>query len=623
MPFAKLAVAIAALSAAAASAAAPPDRPNIVFILADDLGVNDLSCYGRKDQPTPHLDRLAAQGMRFTNAYAAQAVCSPTRIALMTGKAPARLHLTTFLPGRPDTPAQMLLHPKILMQLPAEETTLPERLKAAGYATGAFGKWHLGAGSKPTDHGFDVYVASKANTTPSETEGGKGEYALTAAAERFIEDNKDRPFFVYLPHNNPHIPLAAKPGLVAKHKDAFNPTYAAVVETLDDCVGRVVAKIDALGLTEKTLIVFTADNGGLHVREGGVTPATHNTPFRAGKGYLYEGGIRVVQIVRWPGKVKAGSVADAPMVTHDWVPTLLEVAGVKTSDPFDGVSFAAMLTGGAAPAARPLFWHLPHYCNQGSRPAGAVRDGDWKLVEHYDDGRCELFHLGRDPGEGEDLSAKEPAKTAELRGRLEKWRRDVGAQGMTANPKFNAALWRKLYRDTDPTRLTVEPTAAAMYEKLAAWETLMRAVLPRRNAKAAVPEGPGAVVLHARDAKVTGTKLRYEAPPHKDTLGFWTNPADRAAWEFDVPADGTFDVELLVGCGKGSGGSEVEVSVGGQVLTFRVEETGHFQRFVPRMIGTVKVPAGKCVLTVTPKSKPGVAVMDLRRVALWGVGAAE
>ena len=237
--------------------------PNIVFILADDLGINDLGCYGRKDQPTPNLDRLAKQGIRFTNAYAAASVCSPTRAAILTGKSPARLHLTTFLPGRPNSVAQMLLQPEISPQLPAGERTIADRLKTAGYVSAVIGKWHLGGkGCLPTDRGFDVYHPGKAATVPSATEGGKGEYDLTIAAEKFMDANKDRPFFLYLAHNNPHVVLGAKAELIEKHKAAFNPTCAAMVETLDDCVGRIVAKIEALGLAENTLIVFTSDNGG-------------------------------------------------------------------------------------------------------------------------------------------------------------------------------------------------------------------------------------------------------------------------------------------------------------------------------------------------------------------------
>lgn len=601
-----------------ALAVAPVARPNIVFILADDLGINDLSCYGRKDQPTPQIDKLAQQGMRFTTAYA-QSVCSPTRATLLTGKASARLHITTFLPGRDDTPAQLLLHPKIEMQLPKGEKTLADLLKPAGYTSACLGKWHLGGkGFLPTDRGFDIYFPGHANTKPSETEGGKGEYELTEQAEKFIEDNKDKPFFLYLAHNNPHVPLGAKPELIEKNKDAFNPTYAAMMTTLDDSVGRVVAKLDALGLSERTILVFMSDNGGLHVPEGPNTPSTTNAPYRAGKGHMYEGGLRVPLIVRYPGKVKAGSTNDTPVTATDWTPTLLDLIGVEKPEKLDGVSLSGVLTRGATPAARPLFWHQPHYTNQGGLPAGAIRLGDWKLIEFYEDGHCELYDLAHDPGEATDLAAKEPARVAELRGKLEAWRREVSAQENTANAQFNGSLRKRLYIDVDSSKLEKEDTAAAMAKKLAPWRTLMNDVVPKLDKKTpGVEAGAGAVLLHARDAKVHGTKLHYEREPHKDTLGFWVQADDWAEWEFEVASAGTFEVELLQGCGKGSGGAEVEVAVDGQSLTFKVEETGHFQRFIPRSIGTVKLAkAGRYTLTVKAKSKPGGAVMDVRRVTL-------
>ena len=215
-----------------------PARPNILFILCDDLGINDLHCYGRQDHHTPNLDRLAQQGMRFTSAYCAQPICSPSRAAILTGKTPARLHLTTYLPGRPNAASQKVLHPEIEMQVPLEEKMICNYLKEAGYATAAIGKWHVGGrGFGPLEHGFDIYHPGKANTTPSATEGGKGEYDLTATAEKFIEEHRDRPFFVYLAHNSPHIPYDAQPRRIDHNAQAFEPVYAGVIETLDDTVG--------------------------------------------------------------------------------------------------------------------------------------------------------------------------------------------------------------------------------------------------------------------------------------------------------------------------------------------------------------------------------------------------
>ncbi len=594
--------------------------PNIVFIMADDLGINDLSCYGRKDQPTPNLDRLAKQGMRFTSAYSAASICSPTRAAIMTGQSPARLHLTTFLPGRGDAPSQLLLHPNINQQLPANARTIAEMLRAAGYRTGMIGKWHLGnKGSLPTDRGFDYFHPGQALTKPSATEGGKGEYDLTEKAEKFIEDNKDRPFFLHLCHNNPHVVLTAKDELIAKHKDAFNPVYAAMIETLDDCVGRVIAKLDALGLGENTIIVFTSDNGGLHVLETPRTPATYNRLFRAGKGFLYEGGIRIPLIVRWIGRIKAGDVVDTPVISTDWTPTILALAGVNAKESFEGASIADLLLHGRAPPARPLYWHQPHYTNQGGRPAGAIRESNWKLVEHYENGACELFDLSKDLGESTDLAAKEPARVADLRGKLEKWRRDVKAQENAANPKFSGALAKKLYHDVDSSRFAFEDKAALMAVKMEPWRTLMNQVLsnPKKKIESKIEPGAGAVMLHAKNAKVHGTKLHYEDQPHKDTLGFWVQKDDWAEWTFALPNAGIFDVEVLQACGKGSGGAEVEFAINKQSLTLKVEETGHFQRFVPRVIGAVAFEAaGTYTLTVRAKTKPGGAVMDLRRVVL-------
>jgi arylsulfatase A-like enzyme len=475
-----LVLTVTALLTASTSAAAEgkADRPNVLIILADDLGENDLGCYGRKDQHTPHLDQLAAEGMRFTSFYCAQPICSPSRAALLTSKTPARLHLTNYLPGRPDTRSQPLLQPKIRQELPLEEQTLAEVLKKAGYATACIGKWHLGGkGLGPGQHGFDVVFAGRANTKPSATEGGKGEYELTAHAKAFLTAHRDQPFFLYLAHNNPHIPLAAKPELVAKNRIAFNPLYAAVVETLDESVGRLLAHVDSLGLHDRTMVIFTSDNGGLHVPELGDDPPTYNAPFRAGKGFLYEGGLRVPLLVRWPGRIRAGTVTGVPVVNTDLMPTLLELLGLELPPGLDGVSYARLLRGTGELPSRTLFWHFPHYTNQGGRPAGAVREGDWKLIEHYEDGRLELFNLARDPGETHDLSAEQPQRTASLKEKLAAWRKAVGAQECTPNPDFDPKLYKQLYVDTDVSRLKPTTTAAEMTPQLAAWRKGIDAVV--------------------------------------------------------------------------------------------------------------------------------------------------
>jgi arylsulfatase A len=470
-------------SAPLAALAADSARPNLVVIFADDLGINDLACYGRMDQPTPNLDRLAGEGLRFTSAYCAQPICSPSRAALLTGKHPARLHITTFLPGRPDAKSQKLLHPQIAMQLPLAEKTLAEVLKEQGYATACIGKWHLGGPNfGPEKQGFDFVHAGQANTTPSADEGGKGEFDLTAQAEKFIDQHKDGPFFLYLPHNTPHIPLAAKAELVARHKDAFNPVYAAMMETMDDCVGRILKKLDQHGLTGRTIVLFTSDNGGLHVHEFAGTPSTHNRPFRGGKGFLYEGGLRIPAILRWPGHLKP-AVVDWPLVNTDWMPTLLTLMGVPVPEGLDGVNVAGALEGTAPPASRKLFWHFPHYNNQGGRPAGAVRDGDWKYIVYYDTEKAELYNLKDDPSETKNLAADESQRSSELARLHKAWLKDVGAQMNTENPDFDRTLFWRLYEDFDPSRPPLAKTAAEMEEQMKAWRQLMNEVVRSRDGK--------------------------------------------------------------------------------------------------------------------------------------------
>lgn len=605
----------------AAARCADEARPNIILIFADDLGVNDLGCYGRTDHHTPNLDRLTTQGMRFTCAYTAQPICSPSRAALMTGKCPARLNLTNFLPGRADAPSQRLLQPRIEGQLPLEEVTLAEMLKGAGYVTGIFGKWHLGgAGFEPQDQGFDVVFSPKANTPPTLENGGKGEFAITAAAAQFIEENRERPFFCYVPHNCPHIPIAASPEMIEKNRDAFHPGYAAMIETLDEAVGRLMAKVDELGLTAHTIFIFTSDNGGLHVLEFPGTPPTYNRPYRAGKGYVYEGGLREPLIVRWPGEVAAGSLCETPIVLTDLVPTLLEAAGVdaaKTVGPLDGVSVLPLLRGGSLPA-RTLCWHFPNYTNQGGRPAGAIRDGDWKLIEQFEDGSVELFNLALDVGEANNLAEAEPSRAAELRGKLADWRASVGARMPTPNPEFDAALHRRLYVEQDPSQLIPAATAAETEPAWKEWRQAMNAAVKGRRPQ--VTPGSGDIRLHAKSATVHGKSLRYEPESYKNVLGYWTNVDDWAEWEFDVATPGLYEVEIQQGCGSGSGGAELAVEIDGQTLTFTVAETGHFQSMIQRVIGTVNLAveptAGKHRLVVKPRTKPGVAVMDLRRVVL-------
>ena len=615
-------VAILCVTATAMSAGAEikvaSTKPNIVLVLADDLGINDLHCYGRAEHHTPNLDRLATQGLRFTCAYAALPICSPSRASLLTGLNPARLNLTNYLPGRPDTPAQKLLQPRIEGRLPLEETTIAEVLKTAGYATGLFGKWHLGTrGFEPSKQGFDEELITQATTTPPTKEaGGKGEFTITAAAETFIEQHRNEPFFCYVPHNCPHIPLSAIQETVARNRGSFNPKYAAMIETLDEAVGRLMKKVDDLGLTDRTIFIFTSDNGGLHVLEAPGTPAAHNHPFRAGKGFLYEGGLREPLIVRWPGEVKPKTECTTPVLLTDLFPTLLEAAGVKVADavgPVDGVDIGPLLRGHTRPP-RTLCWHYPNYTNQGGWPAGAIREGDWKLVETYEDGKIELFNLAADPSETKNLADAEPARAKGLQQKFHTWLARVGGRTLTPNPDFDAAAHKRLYFDQDASTLAAKATAAEMAPDWKDWRAEMNSV--RGNRKPRVTPATGDVRLHAKDAHIHGKTLRYEHQPNKNTLGYWTDPNDWAEWSFEAPAAGDYEVEVQQGCGDDSGGAAVTVSVDDQVLKFTVQETGSFQSMILRVIGEVKLAAGRHTLAVKARTKPGPAVMDLRRVVL-------
>ncbi len=573
------------------------EKPNIVLIVADDLGWHDLGCYGSKYFKTPFIDQLAKDGMRFTDFYAACPVCSPTRASIMTGKYPQRVNITDWLPGRPDRPDQMLNRPALRQELPLEEVTIAEALKANGYVTGFIGKWHLGGqGFEPQKQGFDVNIGgehigttrsyfapfkNKSGVMPGLEDAPDGQYLtdrVTLDAEKFLTANKDKPFFLYMPHYAPHTPLVAKPDIIAKypgqpvHGKQSHPTYAAMLDSLDESVGKVVKKLDELQLTGNTIVIFSSDNGGLATLEGMKFSPTINSPLREGKGYLYEGGIRVPLIVKWPGVVKPGSVTDIPAISNDFLPTLVAASGESKLPlpPHDGVSLLPVLKGGSLPE-RALFWHYPHYANQGSKPGGAIRLGSLKLIEHYEDGRQELFDVKKDLSESRNLSKEKPEVVKELAAKLDAWRKDVGAKMPTPNPNY----------------------------------------VPNPQNK------DGVITLPGRSAKVHAIQLRYEPLPHKNTLGFWVNKDDWAEFEFTVAKGGTFTVEVLQGCGKGSGGAEVELAIGEQKLNFTVKDTGGFQAFEARDIGEVKFDQpGRYTLTVKAKTKPGVAVMDLRQIVL-------
>jgi len=439
--------------------AAAPARWNLILIVSDDLGWTDLACYGSQFYETPNLDRLAREGMRFTNAYAACPVCSPTRAALMTGKYPARLGLTDWIPGRKQWPTARLLTPPFQQQLPLQEVTIAEALKPAGYTSASIGKWHLGGPEFwPEKQGFDLNVAGTERGSPKSyfgpfdlpnlSGGSPEDYLtdrLTDEAIRFIEANRSRPFFLYLPHFAVHIPLQAKPAAIEKYRAKVrpeaaqrDPVYAAMIESMDEGVGRLMKRLEELGLAERTVVIFTSDNGGLIFEGSRKVPVTSNHPLRAGKGHLYEGGIRVPLIVRWPGVTPAGSICDYPVSSQDIFPTLAEMAGVKTGK-VDGLSLCPLLRQRGKLRREALYWHYPHYSNQGGVPGGAVRAGDWKLIEFYEDGRLELYNLREDVAEKRNLVRKFPQKAAELHAMLRRWRQQVGARMPQKNPNYDPA----------------------------------------------------------------------------------------------------------------------------------------------------------------------------------------
>ncbi|PAZ04988.1 MAG: hypothetical protein CAK86_04595 [Opitutia bacterium AMD-G1] len=592
---------------ALAPASAQETPPNFVILFADDLGINDLGCFGRKDQNTPNLDKLAAEGARFTQAYAAASVCSPSRAALMTGQSPARLKITTFLNGRSDRASHRVLAAPINLHLPDGVQTIAQLLKPKGYVSAVVGKWHLGGkGHQPTDHGFDEYFAGKPNPGAESPQGGKGELGQADYAVKFIQKNKANPFLLYLAFDNPHIPLAAPVKAIEANAKSFHPTYAALIESLDAAVGRVMKALEDNGLAKNTFVVFASDNGGVHISELKESPATYNAPSRSGKGFVYEGGIRTPLIIRYPARL-APAVISEPVILGDLCPTICALARVPAPSTLDFQDISPVLFEQKA-LNRRLFWHQPHYMNQGGKPAGVAREGEWKLIEQYEDGSLELYNLAKDPSETTDLAAAEPTRVAALRGKLEAWRRSVGAESLKANPNFSRSLWEDCFVKTDVTQLKALPTSEAMRPLLADW---------RKAMNDATTEGANSLIfLEARDAQVKATKMKYEEPPQKDTLGFWVNADDTASWTFQAPKAGTYRVTVLQGCGKGNGGSVVALDTKQGTCEFTVEETGHFQRFVPREVGKLTLVAGENTLTVRPVKKAKAAVMDLRRVIL-------
>ncbi len=471
LPVFTFALVLTAIFASADAADSPAKRPNIVFLFADDLGWTGLHCFGSDFYETPNLDRFAQTGMKFTNAYSACTVCSPTRASVMTGMYPARLHLTDFIAGQ-HRPYAKLRIPDWTKGLDHAYVTIAEALRDAGYTTAQVGKWHLNhAGRKakeygPTPHGFDVEVGKPPGTKGYQLQAGsnpagesKSEYLtdyLTDKAVEFIDNTKDKPFFLYFAYNVPHTPIQGREDLVkafAKkvRPDAIhnNPRYAAMVASLDQSVGRVLERLERHGIADNTLVVFTSDNGGLTQRFGKHDGFTENLPLRRGKGSAYEGGVRVPAIVRWPGVTQAGSVCDEPIMTIDYYPTFLEAAAIPGNAAHnatvDGRSITPLLRDASATLGRDLYWHYPHYHAGGDGESGAdgpysaIRSGNLRLIEFHEDDRIELYDLAKDLGEQHNLASAMPAVANRLRGKLHTWRKNIGAQMPTSNPNHDPA----------------------------------------------------------------------------------------------------------------------------------------------------------------------------------------
>ena len=426
-----------------AEQSAKASRPNILLIMADDMGWKDLHCQGNNILRTPNLDRFAAEGVRFTNAYAAAPVCSPTRAALITGLAPARLHITQHGPdGKQFWPDDRTIQPPLSDNtLPLARVTLAERLKAVGYATGFFGKWHLGGkGFYPDNQGFDINIAGcnlggtptyyDPYRIPTLKDRKPGEYLTDRLADetiQWMEKQKDSPMFICLWTYNPHFPFEAPEELTAHFKGKeghglINPIYGGQIEAMDRAIGRVLDHVKTMGIVDNTLVIFTSDNGGWN-------GATDNRPLRDGKGFLYEGGLRVPLAIRWPGVTKAGGIKETPVVSMDLTASILDAAGVDIAkdESLDGESLRSLFDGGSLKRDA-ICWNYPHWSfHKGNRPGAAIRMGNDKLIRNYDDGSLELYDIVADLGEKNNLAAQKTDRANKMNARLQQWLEETKA----------------------------------------------------------------------------------------------------------------------------------------------------------------------------------------------------
>ena len=449
-------------------------QTNFLFFLVDDMGWADIGVNGSTFHETPHIDRLAKSGMRFTQGYAAGSVCSPTRASIMTGKHPVRVDITDWIPGQSNRPSNPLLHPEDRHSLPLEEVTIAEALKQHGYQTFFAGKWHLGnEGEWPTDQGFDINIGGHHKgsppggyyapwTNPTLKAKKKGEYLterLTEESAKFLETrDKSKPFLLYLSYYNIHTPIQPYQKRIdhyrSKAEKSFtgptplevehdgktrmrqdNPALASMVAAVDDSVGVLLDKLEESNLDENTVVIFFSDNGGLSTL-GRIGPGC-NLPLRAGKGWLYEGGIREPTLIRAPGITQPGSVSHKPMISMDFFPTMLDLAGLPLQPKLhvDGRSLLSQLKGNDA-GQRTLHWHYPHYHGSSWNPGASIRDGDWKLIEFYHYKNFELYNLAKDPRERENLVNSNPNKASELRAKLRSWQMKMGAKMTMPNPDY-------------------------------------------------------------------------------------------------------------------------------------------------------------------------------------------
>jgi len=416
------------------------------------MGWNQVGYHGNRYYETPNIDRIAASGMHFTDAYAAAPICSPTRASILTGKYPARLHITDYIPGSPY-PYAPLRTPLQRQALPLEEVTLAELLKEKGYVTAHIGKWHLSPSYDyapnrtfdPETQGFDVvFKTTKPEEGDDPTKDTHNVVAITEQSLKFLEEYKDRPFFLHVSHNVVHRPIMEHPDLISKYESkpgaeapVNNPIMGAMIERMDRGIGQLLDKLDELDLAKNTVVIFFSDNGGLRQLQA-------QDPLRGGKATLFEGGIRVPLAVRWPGVVQAGTQNATPVISNDIFNTLLDIAGMEHRRPdVDGESLVPLLKQEGSLARDAIFWHYPHYHHFGFKPAGAIREGDYKLIEWYEEtllqkkNQVSLFNVRSDPGETQDLAGQMPEKAEQMRARLRAWREAMGAQEMTVNPDFD------------------------------------------------------------------------------------------------------------------------------------------------------------------------------------------